>query len=87
MPEGKHRAMGSVSRQTLDCDECGSTYFTDASPMAKLCNECSHQLYGYPQCVHEFVEGRCFHCGWDGSVSEYLRERRRSAESGPDRQS
>jgi hypothetical protein len=55
------------------CDECGSDYFAAASPMSQLCPECAHWLYGYPRCAHEFIGGRCFRCGWNGSVSEYVR--------------
>jgi len=40
--------------------------------MAGLCAECAHRLYGYPACPHEFSEGRCTKCGWDGSVSAFL---------------
>lgn len=60
-------------RPTKRCDECGSDYFGAQSPMAQLCPECSHWLYGYPRCPHEFAGGRCSKCGWDGSVSEYVR--------------
>ncbi|WP_438025384.1 hypothetical protein [Sorangium sp. So ce233] len=62
-------------RACVLCDECGSTYFTDSSQMAGLCAECAHHLYGYPECVHAFVERRCSRCGWDGSRSAYLRGR------------
>jgi DNA-directed RNA polymerase subunit RPC12/RpoP len=55
------------------CDECGSDYFADTSKMGALCPECSHHLYGYPNCDHAFVEGRCSRCGWDGSRSKYIR--------------
>ena len=56
------------------CDECGSDYFAAASQMAQLCPECAHWLYGYPRCQHLFASGRCSRCGWDGSVSAYLRK-------------
>ncbi len=59
--------------QTKCCDECGSDYLAAASQMSHLCPECAHWLYGYPRCGHEFAEGRCSKCGWDGSVSAYLR--------------
>jgi predicted RNA-binding Zn-ribbon protein involved in translation (DUF1610 family) len=65
--------MDTVHGQTKCCDECGSDYFADSSPMSQLCPECSHWLYGYALCVHKFTEGRCSKCGWDGSVSSYLR--------------
>jgi hypothetical protein len=54
------------------CDECGSDYVA-ASQMSRPCAECAHWLYGYPRCEHEFAGGRCSKCGWDGSVSEYVR--------------
>ena len=60
-------------RETKCCDECVSTYFADSSKMMQLCNECAFQLYGYPQCEHEFDQQCCSKCGWDGSVSAYLR--------------
>lgn len=54
------------------CDECSSSFIAARSAMAGLCAECAHQLYGYPACAHDFENGRCSHCGWDGSVSEFL---------------
>ena len=56
------------------CEECGSAYRAATSQMASLCPECAHWLYGYPPCCHEFAAGRCTRCGWNGSVSEYLRQ-------------
>ena len=55
------------------CDECASTFIASASAMDGLCAECAHRLYGYPACPHDFHEGRCIKCGWDGSVSEFLK--------------
>jgi NMD protein affecting ribosome stability and mRNA decay len=55
------------------CDECGSDYIAAASQMSRMCPECAHWLYAYPRCPHEFELGRCSRCGWDGSVSAYLR--------------
>lgn len=52
------------------CDECGSRYHAGASAMAALCPECAHRLYGYPNCPHAFANGRCRHCGWDGSRTD-----------------
>lgn len=70
--------------QTRCCDECGSDYLAAASQMASLCPECAHWLYGYPRCAHEVRQGRCSKCGWDGSVSAYLRGlRARHGEHGP----
>jgi hypothetical protein len=64
----------NVHRRSHRCDECGSDYFTASSQMSHLCPECSHWMYGYPACPHAFVDGRCSLCGWDGSVSPYLRK-------------
>jgi hypothetical protein len=41
--------------------------------MEALCPECAHRLYGYPECGHEMAGGRCAKCGWDGSVSDYVK--------------
>ena len=62
------------NRATRTCDECGSTYFVDASKMDALCPECAHHLYRHPNCDHAFVDGRCRHCAWDGSRSKYIRD-------------
>lgn len=55
------------------CDECGSVFRASSSRMAALCPECSHWLYGYDNCRHRFVDGRCQACLWDGSVSACVR--------------
>jgi predicted RNA-binding Zn-ribbon protein involved in translation (DUF1610 family) len=57
---------------TPRCDECGSPFHRHKSPMAGLCPECAHWLYGYANCLHDMVDGRCRRCGWDGSVSVYI---------------
>jgi predicted RNA-binding Zn-ribbon protein involved in translation (DUF1610 family) len=57
------------------CDECGSAYFPETSQMTNVCPECAHHLYGYPVCLHAFVDGRCTQCGWDGSRWAYVRSR------------
>jgi len=64
--------MGDESMERR-CDECGSGFFAERSPMAGLCAECAHRLYDYPACAHDFHGGRCRVCGWDGSQSEYLK--------------
>ena len=61
-----------MDQPTHICDECGSEYFPSTSPMVRLCPNCAHYLYGYENCVHEFVEGRCRKCRWDGSTSAYV---------------
>lgn len=53
------------------CDECGSQYDATTSPMASLCPHCSHLLYDYPNCAHEFDKGRCIKCFWDGTTTHF----------------
>ena len=55
------------------CDECGSKYYKNKSLMASLCPECAHILHGYENCSHEFENGRCSKCYWDGSSSDYIK--------------
>jgi len=55
------------------CSECGSDYYAASSPMQELCPECAHFLYGYKNCPHDFQNGRCIKCHWDGSTSEYIK--------------
>lgn len=40
--------------------------------MSGLCRECDYWLYDKPKCKHQFEEGKCLQCGWDGSTSEYV---------------
>lgn len=65
-----------ADREVRECDECRSEFYADASAMAGLCPECAHMIYGYPNCEHAFVEGRCVKCRWDGSVSDFVRSLR-----------
>ncbi len=58
---------------TKTCDECGSNFFAPASNMDGLCPECEHWMYGYHNCDHSIVGVSCEKCGWDGSVSDYVR--------------
>ena len=63
--------------QDLDtkvCDECKSEYYADSSKMRNLCPECSHILYGHENCDHQFVNGRCLKCFWNGNASEYIKK-------------
>ena len=61
-----------AKEETERCDECGSTYFVGTSQMASLCPECAHWLYGYPNCDHVMVAGRCTRCHWNGKSSDYV---------------
>ena len=56
------------------CDECGSLFFKGSSQMMALCPECAYVLYGYPNCEHNFHNGRCMNCYWDGSKSAYIKK-------------
>ena len=62
-----------MKNQTKQCVECKSEYFVKSSKMPELCPECSHHLYGYENCEHQFTNGRCVKCYWNGSKSEYLK--------------
>ena len=53
------------------CDECSSQFTSSDATMSSLYPECSHSLYGKPNCVHSFHEGRCTRCSWDGSASRF----------------
>ena len=63
-----------AEKELVICDECGSLFFKGTSKMEALCPECAHMLYGYPNCDHNFQNGRCVHCYWDGSKSEYVKK-------------
>lgn len=56
------------------CTECESLFYPQSSKMASLCPECAHYLYGHENCKHFFEKGRCIHCYWDGSASEYVKK-------------
>jgi ribosomal protein L37AE/L43A len=54
------------------CDECGSPFVQGSTAMLALCAECSHLLYGYTACRHDFDPGgACRRCGWNGARSAY----------------
>lgn len=61
------------------CAECGSRFIVAVSPMSGLCPECAHQLYGYDNCNHQMQAGRCVSCGWDGSVSAFIKAQQHKA--------
>lgn len=53
--------------------ECKSEYFAKQSKMENLCPECSHVLFGYPNCTHIFENTRYIKCYWNGKTSEFLK--------------
>ena len=67
----------SLNKNVKVCDECGSEYLASSSKMLSLCPECAHVLYGYENCKHEFKDGKCTLCLWDGSKSEYIESLRK----------
>lgn len=56
------------------CDECESEYYAHTSRMVNLCAECAHVLYGHENCMHEFKEGRCIKCFWNGKSSKFIQQ-------------
>jgi len=54
------------------CDECSSEYYKETSQMDNLCPECSNIMYGYENCEHQFENGRCTKCFWNGNKSSLL---------------
>lgn len=65
--------MDNLLRNISACDECDSEYYSDTSQMTNLCPECSHVLYCYENCQHEFANGRCIKCFWNGNSSDYIK--------------
>lgn len=64
----------NLDKEIKQCDECGSEFYSDSSKMIGLCPECVHHLYGYPNCNHTMVDGRCTKCYWDGSHSDFIKK-------------
>lgn len=62
-----------LDNETASCDECNSLFYVSTSKMNSLCPECSHYIYGYENCNHNFIDGRCEKCYWDGSISNYVK--------------
>lgn len=69
---------------TKTCDECESSFFVPASKMSGLCPECAHYLYGYLNCNHIFSQKTCSECGWNGSISVYIRHIKLHGDPKPD---
>lgn len=67
--------MAMAKHKYAVCEECGSEFLKSSSKMKALCPECSHRIYGYPNCSHVFENGRCIYCHWDGSRSGYIKRR------------
>jgi predicted RNA-binding Zn-ribbon protein involved in translation (DUF1610 family) len=61
-----------MARETKECNECESLYYSDTSKMMALCPDCSSQLYGYKNCNHQFENDRCVNCYWNGKSSKYI---------------
>ena len=66
--------MDNQLKNISTCDECNSDYYSDTSQMSNLCPECSSILYGYENCKHDFENGQCLKCFWNGSVSDYVQK-------------
>ncbi len=58
--------------ETNICDECESKFYQTKSEMSSLCPECANILYGYENCKHEFIDGRCLKCFWDNAVLPFI---------------
>lgn len=57
------------------CDECESGYLSETSKMTRLCPNCAHHLYGYENCNHVFENGRCKKCYWDGTITDFIKNK------------
>lgn len=66
--------MDYQQRNINACDECNCRYYSDSYKMTNLCPECAHILYGHENCKHEFKNGLCIKCFWDGNVSNYIQK-------------
>ena len=48
-----------MKREIKICSECEGEYYAGSSKMMELCPDCSHYLYGYQNCKHDFkMEGK-----------------------------
>ena len=57
------------------CSECQSEFYVATSEMENLCSECAHYLYDYKKCDHQFENGRCIKCFWNGNHSNYIKNK------------
>ena len=67
-----------MKKETIVCSECESEFFKEASEMKGLCPECAHYLYGYQNCVHQFINDRCIKCYWNGCSTDYINKLKNS---------
>ena len=64
---------GKNITQISTCGECGSDFYMHSSKVESLCPECAHAIYGYKNCEHQFENGRCTKCYWNGESSDYIK--------------
>lgn len=57
------------------CSECKSEFYATTSEMENLCPECGFHLYGYKNCEHQFENGRCIKCYWNGNQSTFIKSK------------
>jgi uncharacterized protein with PIN domain len=65
--------MGKAKFDKAICSECKSEFYLATSEMKNLCTECACYLYGYKNCDHQFENGRCVKCFWNGNHSYYVK--------------
>lgn len=70
--------MDKINLNIEVCSECQSEYDGLTSEMQRLCPECAHYLYGYRNCNHQFENGRCVTCFWNGNHSSFIENRIKS---------
>ena len=67
--------MNKIKDDKKICSECKSEFYTATSEMKNLCPECAHYLYNYKNCDHQFENGRCVKCFWNGNHSNYIKNK------------
>ena len=70
------KTKAGLNKEMKICTECKSEYYAHTSKMKDLCPECAHVLYYYKNCDHQFSDGRCIKCFWDGSASAFIKEQK-----------